>query len=121
LKRLHEVAGARARDGAKVVNQIRLCHADTSITKGNNVVLLVGNDLDLKLLLRVQNALVLERLIADFVQRIGSVGNQLTQENLLVRVESVHDQAHELVDLSLEGELLWDFFLLLFSHSYNAR
>lgn len=34
---------------------------------------------------------------------IGGVGDQLTQENFFVGVESVDDQAHQLVDLRLEG------------------
>jgi homospermidine synthase len=56
--------------------------------------------------LRVEHRLVGERLVADLVERIGRVGDELAQEDLLVRVEGVDDEREKLVDLSLEGECL---------------
>lgn len=38
------------------------------------------------------------------VAYIGSVADEFTQENLLVTVEGVDDEAEELVNLSLERE-----------------
>ena len=35
---------------------------------------------------------------------IGGVGNQFTKENLLVAIEGVDNQAHQLSDFSLKGE-----------------
>lgn len=37
---------------------------------------------------------------------VRSIADELTEEDLLVAIESVDDQAEELVDLSLEGERL---------------
>lgn len=54
----------------------------------------------------VQLGGVREGLIADLVKGIGGVGDQLTQENLLVGVDSVDDQREQLRDLSLELESL---------------
>jgi hypothetical protein len=56
--------------------------------------------------LRVEHRLVGERLVADLVERIGRVGDELAEEDLLVRVEGVDDEREKLVDLSLEGECL---------------
>ena len=42
--------------------------------------------------------------IPDFVESIGGVGDQLTEEDFLVAVEGVDDQAHELSDLGLESK-----------------
>ena len=42
---------------------------------------------------------------------VGGVGDHLTQEDLLVAVKCVDDQAHQLRDLGLEGE-----GFCLFSH-----
>lgn len=43
---------------------------------------------------------------------IRGVRDELSKEDLLVRIERVDDEAHQLVDLSLEDEL-FDFGLLL--------
>jgi hypothetical protein len=46
-------------------------------------------------------ARVSERGVADLVERIGRVGNELSQEDLLVRVEGVDDQVEKLGNLGL--------------------
>jgi len=61
-----------------------LCHAHASVLNGEGVVGLVRLDDDLELGLRVQHALVRKGGIADLVNGIASVGNELTQEHLLV-------------------------------------
>ena len=53
--------------------------------------------------LGVQNGRVGEGLVTDLVEGIGGVGDQLTKEDLLVRVEGVDDEGEELVDISREG------------------
>jgi len=54
---------------------------------------------DVELRLRLELGLVGESLEADFVERIGAVGNKLTKEDLLVGVEGVNDEREKLVDL----------------------
>jgi len=55
---------------------------------------------------------VCEGLVSDFIERIGTVGNQLSQENLFVGVKCVDDQAHQLGDFGLKGEG-FDFIFFL--------
>ena len=50
----------------------------------------------------IKNAIVCKRQIADFVQSITGVGNQLAKEDLLVAVEGVDDQRQQLVNVSRE-------------------
>jgi hypothetical protein len=47
---------------------------------------------------------------------IAAVRNQLAQKDLLVRVERVDDQAHQLSNLRLEGECFGDF-----AHDFDVR
>lgn len=83
-----------------------LGHTDTGIPDCESLVLLVGNDIDAEILARVELAGVGESLISDLVQSIRGVGHQLSQENLLVGVDSVDDERQQLRNLSLELESL---------------
>jgi len=104
LQGLHESLGSRLGDGSQVVDQVGLGHTDTGIDDGQCAGRLVGDKLDVELLAGVQLAGIRQGLVADLVQSIGGVRDQLSQEDLLVRVECVDDQGHQLSDLSLEGE-----------------
>ncbi len=53
-----------------------------------------------------------EGLIADLVKGIRGVGHELSQEDLLVGVEGVDDERHQLADLSLERKGLGRHLLL---------
>ena len=100
---LHEGLGSGLGDGTEVVDEVGLGHADTGILNGEGVVGLVGDELDVEVGLGVQNGRVGEGLVTDLVEGIGGVGDQLTKEDLLVRVEGVDDEGEELVDISREG------------------
>ena len=80
---------ARLGDSTEVVDHIGLGHTDTSITDGEDLVLLVGGDTNVEILLGVELGGVGKRGIADFVEGIGAVRDKFSKENLLVRVESV--------------------------------
>ncbi|KAJ4911243.1 Uncharacterized protein Rs2_05864 [Raphanus sativus] len=69
-QRLHKLLGARPSDGSKVVNQISLGHTDTTIDNGQGVVSLVGNDVDEKLRLAIELALIRQRLEPYLIQRL---------------------------------------------------
>jgi hypothetical protein len=83
-----------------------LGHTDTSIADGKSLSLLVGDDVDAQVLARVELAGVGKSLIADLVKGIRRVGDEFSEENLLVGVDSVDDQREQLRDLSLELECL---------------
>merc|ERR1719506_1165031 len=106
LDGLHEGLGAGLGDGSKVVDHVRLGHTDTGVGKGEGVVRFVASDVDEEVLLGLEELRVGKALVTDLVESIGGVGDELTKEDLLVGVERVDDQRHQLVDLSLEGERL---------------
>ena len=81
--------GSRLRDRTKVVDHISLGHTNTGIADGENLILLVGNDTDEQILAAVEHRWVGERLVANFVESIGGVRDDLTKEDLLVGVEGV--------------------------------
>ena len=83
-----------------------LGHANTGIPDGQGLVGLIGDDVDAEILARVELAGVGQGLVADLIQSIGAVGDEFTQEDLLVGVDGVDDQAEKLRDLSLELESL---------------
>ena len=85
----HTYLRAGLGDGTKVVDEVGLGHTDTGIDDGENLVLLVGDDADDKVLAGVEDGGVGERGIANLVERVGRVRNQFTEEDLLVGVERV--------------------------------
>ena len=88
-KSLHEALGTRLGDGAKIVDEVRLRHTNTGITKGKNFVLLVGSNANVKVTAGVEDRRLSERCIADFIEGIRAVRDQFTKEDLLVAVEGV--------------------------------
>jgi hypothetical protein len=81
-----------------------LSHPNTGIADGEGLVLLVGDDVDTEVLARLELTRVGKSLISDLVESIGTVGNEFSQEDLLVGVDCVDDQGEKLRDLSLELE-----------------
>ena len=94
----------RADRSREPVATYSLGHADTSIPDGQGLVFLVRNDVNAEILAGVQLARVGERLIADLVEGIGGIGEEFSQENLLVGIDSVDDEREQLRNLSLELE-----------------
>ena len=85
----HTYLRAGLGNGTKVVDEVGLGHADTGIADGEDLVLLVGRDADVKILARVKDGGVREGRIADLVKGIGRVGDQFTEEDLLVGIEGI--------------------------------
>lgn len=99
---LHELLRARLGDRAEAVDQVGLRHADTSVTDDKNVVLLAWDDVNLEVLLLSKNAGARERGEVKLIESVGSIRDELTEEDLLRRVERVDDEIHQLRNLSLE-------------------
>mmetsp|Transcript_85951 Transcript_85951/g.240539 ORF Transcript_85951/g.240539 Transcript_85951/m.240539 type:complete len:294 (-) Transcript_85951:7-888(-) len=104
--RLHESLRTRLGNGAKVVDELVFRHADARVLDGDRRVCLVWDDLDEKVRLSLDLLRIGDGLVPDLVQGVGCVGNQLAQEDLLVAVEGVDDQAHQLLNVSVERERL---------------
>merc|ERR1719329_1297739 len=101
---LHESLGARLGNGSKIVDELILGHANTRILNGQCGIGLVRNDLDVEVWLRLDLLRLGDRLVSNLVKGIRSVGDQLTEEDFLVGVESVNDQAHQLLNISIESK-----------------
>jgi len=105
LKSLHEVLGTGTSDGTEVVYEIGFGHTDTGIDDCDGVVGFVGDDTNVQALgVGVELGLVGKTLIANLVQGIRGVGNHFSQEDFLVAVERVNDQAQQLIDFGLESK-----------------
>jgi hypothetical protein len=88
----------------KWVGTYSLGHTNTGITDGDGLGLLVRNDVDAEVLARIELGRVRQGLIANLVESIRGVGDQLPQENLFVGVDSVDNERQELRNLSLKLE-----------------
>ena len=119
LKSFHKSLGAGFSDGTEVVNKISLGHPNAGILDGEGPGCRVWGDRDLQVLSGIQQGRIRERLETDLVQRIGRVGDEFPQEDVLVAVERVDDQTHELSDLGLEGEGV-TFLILPVIHSRHS-
>ena len=86
---LHELLGAGAGDRTKVVDKVGLGHANASVAEAEHLLLLVRGDADVEVLLGLEGGGVGEGLVTDLVEGIGRVGDDFTQEDLLVGVERV--------------------------------
>ena len=89
----HTYLRAGLGDGTKVVDEVGLGHTDTGIDDGEDFVLLVGDDLNDKILARIKDGWVGEGRVTDLVEGIGGVGDEFPKEDLLVRVESIYKYA----------------------------
>mmetsp|Transcript_32551 Transcript_32551/g.54503 ORF Transcript_32551/g.54503 Transcript_32551/m.54503 type:complete len:452 (-) Transcript_32551:35-1390(-) len=98
----HKGLGTRLGNGTQVVDQVGLGHTDTGIFNGESVVGLVGNKLDLKFRISIEDGWIGQRLVSNLIQCIGGVGDEFTQKDLLVGVKGVDDQRKKLVDISRE-------------------
>ncbi|KAH9406795.1 hypothetical protein TYRP_013057 [Tyrophagus putrescentiae] len=104
FQRLEEGARSGAGDRAQAVDQIGLGHADARVEDGEGARLAVGGDANEELGDGGQDRGVSQRLVANLVEGVAGVADQLAQKDLLVRVEGVDDQTHQLGDLRLKGE-----------------
>jgi hypothetical protein len=83
------VRASRLGNGTEVVDQVRLSHTNTRVLDAESVVGLVGNKFDLQLRLRIEDGGIGQRLVADLIESITRVGDQLAKEDFLVGVKGV--------------------------------
>ena len=73
-------------DCTEIVDHVGLGHANTGVADGERLALLVGRDADVEPLHSVERGRVRQRLVADLVERLRAVGDDLAKEDILVRV-----------------------------------
>ncbi len=93
-------------------DEVFLVHADAGVGDGEGLVGFVEFEVDARRVDAIADEglvpVVGEGEVAQLVERVGGVGDELAEEDLRVRVERVDDQLEELADFGLE---------LLFRHS----
>src|SRR5262249_39812143 len=89
-------------------------HADAVVGNGDRARGLVEADLDLQFVVVAVQRIVVDGFEAQLVGRVGSVRNQLAQEDLLVRIQGVDHQLQQLFDFGLEAQ---GFFVI--GHLYS--
>ena len=101
---LDEGGGAGSRDGAEILDQLVMAHADAVVGDGEGVGLfLSGVRVTAELGSSAIRLRLGERQIAQPVAGVGRVGDQLAQEDFLLAVERVGDDVQQAADLRLEG------------------
>ena len=53
--------------------------------------------------------------VMDLYQGVGGVRNQFSKEDILVGVEGVNDEGHQLLDISVESKYFFRHWLSVFS------
>ena len=74
----------------------------TSIIDGKGVVGFVWDNLDLKIWLSFKLLWFGDRVVSNLVKGIRSVRDEFSKEDFLVGIESVDDETHQLLDVSVE-------------------
>ena len=89
-------------DGAEVLVELVLRHADAVVADGERARVLVDGDLDVQVAAHDGAVLVLERAEVELVEGVRRVGDELAQEDLAVGVDGVNHQVEQLLALCLE-------------------
>ncbi len=98
----HEGLGAGFGNGAQIVDEFVLAHANAAVGDGQRLGRLVGGDDDIEQRRLFQKGGRGNGLIAQLVQRIGCIGNQFAQENIPVGINRMHHEVQELGHFRLE-------------------
>ena len=102
LEGVQEGLGAGMGNGAEVLDQLGAAHADAVVLEGDGASLVVGGDVDLEREIGVEDVLLDELEVAELLEGVARVGDQLADEDLAVGVERVDDEIEELLNFGLE-------------------
>ena len=97
-----ELLRSRVRDGAQVLLELRLAHADAVVRDRHGAGILVEGHEDGQVVLADAHRAVREGGERELVDGVGGVGHQLAQEDLPVGVDRVDHEVEELLALGLE-------------------
>ena len=100
----HELAGARAGDGAEIGHQIVAVHADAVVGDGEGARLFVDGEGDAQHRVGGRKFGLGQRRVAQAVAGVGGVGNQFAKKDFLFAVERVRDDIEQPAHLGLEAE-----------------
>mmetsp|Transcript_20234 Transcript_20234/g.43637 ORF Transcript_20234/g.43637 Transcript_20234/m.43637 type:complete len:369 (+) Transcript_20234:1545-2651(+) len=101
---LHKVGSTRSCHSSKIGNQILLRHTHTSITNSQRTLIRIILNLHLQIGSIPQHLRLGHTQKANLIKSVTRVGNELTEEYVLVGVEGVHDNVEHFVYLGFVGE-----------------
>ena len=90
-----ELQGTGLGNDAQVLLHVRFVHADAVVPHGDGTHILIHKDLDHVVIPLVGDILVRQRQVAQLVDGIGCVGDDLPEEDLLVGVDGVDHQVQQ--------------------------
>ena len=100
IQLLTELEGTAGGDDAQILLQIGIVHADAVVAEGAG--LLIGADGDGKILPLHAHLLIRQGAVAQLVDGVGGVGQDLPQEDLLMGVDGVDHQLQQTLGLRLK-------------------
>ena len=92
---LPELVGAAGGDDAQIVLQLLLAHADAVVADGQGAPLRIGLDSDAEVLPLEAHVLIRQGPVAQLVDGVAGVGDDLPQEDLPVGVDGVNHQVQQ--------------------------
>ena len=97
-----KILAAGAGNGAKVLFQLILSHANAVIADGQGAVLFIGCNMNVQVFFFYVDGGVRQALEIQLVAGIRCVGDQLTQEDLAVCIDRIDHQVKQLFALGLK-------------------
>ncbi len=89
-------------DGTDVLDHLFAAHPDTVIGDGDGALVFVRIEADFEFFATIEYAGVSQGFKAQFIERIGGVGDQFAQEDLFVGVKGMDHQVQQLCSLCLK-------------------
>jgi hypothetical protein len=82
--------------------------------KSQGVVSLIRDDLNVEVgfFIDLSTFRVSDRFVSDFIESIRSIRNKFSKENFFVRIESVDDKTHQLLNISIESKMFRHFYVI---------
>src|SRR5690606_34412025 len=102
LELFEKCRGARLRDGAEVLDELSLGHSDARVFDDEHLLLRLDAEPDDEGRIPLEQRGLGDGPEAELVERVGRVRDELTQEDLLVRVERIDDERQDSADLGLK-------------------
>jgi hypothetical protein len=94
--------GAGMRDGAEVLDEFAVRHAEAGVGDGDGARLVVGGDADARRDFRLIHRFAGRLIEPEFLARVRRVGDQLAHEDFFVRVKRMDDDVQQLLNLRLK-------------------
>ena len=94
--------GSRVSDRSKAVHELVFGHSNAEILDRDGVGRVVRADFDLEIQIFVEDVLLSQFDVPDFLQGVGTIGYQFADEDLFLRVKRMNNDIQELLNFRLE-------------------